>query len=69
LQAFGLAGSRYQAMELLAGRMVPDLKWKACILWRGGIRCIAAMVALVMAANGFLLKQSVNNTEKGSSMD
>lgn len=38
LQAFGLAGSRYQAMELLAGRLwLPDLKI-GLALWQGEYR-------------------------------
>ena len=38
LQAFGLAGSRYQAMELLAGRLwMPDLEI-GLALWRGEYR-------------------------------
>ena len=38
LQAFGLAGSRYQAMELLAGRLwLPDLEI-GLALWRGEYR-------------------------------
>ena len=38
LQAFQLAGNRYQAMELLAGKIwIPDLEL-GCSLWQGEYR-------------------------------